>query len=315
MDLVPALFYERVCRLLSRWASDHFKDLNDYFESLCTRMEKTWLNAHCIICFDAQNGSVITFGLSPDRGRTYVTKSLDDVPKNAHLLRYLEIQVTDRKSYCPWLFHTAERRGQWPRLKQSDLSKLGRMSTLFPTCVLDDYCLTPDESSEFYDSGFFCQGAFYIAGPLNETKSAFLRKQLEMDLLNLLAVSEHRLLNGEWTDTVFKHFFKSRILNGLKIMGPSDVFNEECIARLARMWASRASVGGVKKKIFVYQQVFYEKFDNDLSVRTIELDENTVEVTVHLPENPSRVVRWKQLRDYKRLIWPETFLDLYFVEI
>ncbi|KAK0399673.1 hypothetical protein QR680_003155 [Steinernema hermaphroditum] len=160
MDSVPALFYERVCRFLASWTSDEFKNMNHYFNSLCTRMEKTWLNGHCVTFFDVENGVHISFGLSSDGGSTYVTKSLDDVPKYAHLL------------------------------------------SLFPVGVTVDSCLSPDGSSEFYDSGLLCQGTLNICGLLSEKKFAFVCKHLEMDRLDSLRVSEQLLENAEWTDTL-----------------------------------------------------------------------------------------------------------------
>ncbi|KAK0399679.1 hypothetical protein QR680_003158 [Steinernema hermaphroditum] len=273
MDSVPALFYERVCRFLASWTSNQLKRINDYFNSLCTRMEKTWLNGHFVTFFGAENGVHISFGLSSDGGSTYVTKSLDDVPKYAHFL------------------------------------------SLFPVGVIMDSCLSPDGSFEFYDSGLLCQGTINICGLLNEKKFAFVCKHLEMDLLSSLRVPEQLLQNGEWTDTVFAHFFKSRRLKTVTMDNSvQSHLNEEFIVRFARMWASCASVGRDKKELAFFQWVFYKEFHNDLNVRTVDLDENTVEVTVHLQENPSRAIRWKELRDYGRVSPPACFV-LNFIEI
>ncbi|KAK0399665.1 hypothetical protein QR680_003152 [Steinernema hermaphroditum] len=315
MDSVPALFYERVCRFLVSWTSDEFKKMNHYFKSLCTRMEKTWLNGHFATSFDAENGVHISFGLSSDGGSTYVTKSLDDVPKYAHLLRCLEIQMRDNGLLWPPIFTSADKWGQWRKLTQSDLSKLTRIYSLFPVGVTVDSCLSPDGSSEFYDSGLLCQGTLNICGLLSEKKFAFVCKHLEMDRLDSLRVSEQLLENAEWTDTVFAHFFKSR---RLKTVTMDDTvqshLNKEFIVRFARMWASCASVGRDKKELAFFQWVFYKEFHNDLNVRTVDLDENTVEVTVHLQENPSRAIRWKELRDYGRVSPPACFV-LNFIEI
>ncbi|KAK0415105.1 hypothetical protein QR680_011774 [Steinernema hermaphroditum] len=203
-------------------------------------------------------------------------------------------------------------------LTKSDLSKLVKISRFAPRICMTDFSSVGDESVKgtFYrdllHNQFHCRGGLYIEGTITEEKFAFLRTQLDQDFLTSLTVPEELLSNERWLHVLFTHFFKGNRFRQINLRELKQL--DDKFVQIMRIWASCASPQGIEKKVFVKDGVFYEEFHDDLNVRTVDLDKNTVEVTAHLPENPSRVVQWKQFRNNERH-WCRESLELEFVEI
>ncbi|KAK0417511.1 hypothetical protein QR680_013055 [Steinernema hermaphroditum] len=87
MNLLPALFYERLYRLLPGSVS------STAYPLWCKDGKS--ISGSCSIYFDARNGSQISFSLVSNRGRTceIITESLDDAAKYMDHLTYLLVRI------------------------------------------------------------------------------------------------------------------------------------------------------------------------------------------------------------------------------